>query len=86
MPIGNDSDSGKKAALEEFKKMLAVFEAELIADQSIDIDNLSVQLCVDLLMEKLVNRNDDFFEAYEYWQQRVPSASNDFIDLANTTE
>jgi hypothetical protein len=80
-PIGTDYDSGKKAALEEFKKMLAVFEAELIADQSIDIDNLNVQLCVDLLMEKLGNRNDDFFEAYEFWEQRVPSTSNQIFNL-----
>jgi len=75
-PLSADSSAEKASALQELKAMLSVLEAEMIADQSIDVDNLKVQQCVDLIIEKLGNRNDDFFEPYELWQRRVPTSSS----------
>jgi hypothetical protein len=77
-PLNANSTSGQATALKEFKSMLSILEAEMNADQSINVENLSVQECVNLMMEKLVNCNDDFFEAYEYWQRRVPNSDTEF--------
>lgn len=80
-PLNADSLSGQASALKEFKVMLSVLEVEMTADQSIDVDNLSVQECTNIIIEKLGNRSDDFFEKYEFWQRRVPSSNTETIDL-----
>ena len=65
----------RQLALDEFKNMLSVLEAEIIEDQSIDVDNLKVQSCVDVIIDKVSNRSDEFFLAYDLWQRRIPSTN-----------
>lgn len=80
-PLNADTIPGQKLALDEFKNMLSVLEAEILEDQSIDVDNLKVQSCVDMIIDKLSNRIDEFFHAYDLWQRRVPTTDTQIHNL-----
>lgn len=68
-PLDILTTTGRQQALTQFDEILKVFQGEITADTSVNIG--TVMGFSELLLQKLSNCDDEFFEKYDSWQRRT---------------